>query len=42
MRRSQAQNAVNDCFGVIPNTFIACGEGGNYCSQRCFEAGERK
>lgn len=24
-----------DCHGVIPNTFIACGEGGNYCSDAC-------
>ena len=29
---------VNDeCFSVIPNTFIACGENGNYCSQRCWD-----
>lgn len=23
------------CRGVIPNTFIMCSEGGNYCSQEC-------
>ena len=23
------------CKGVIPNTFIACGEGNNYCSTNC-------
>lgn len=23
------------CQGVIPNTFIACGEGGNFCSNPC-------
>lgn len=23
------------CQGVIPNTFIACGEGGNFCSNSC-------
>lgn len=24
-----------DCTLVIPDTFIACGEGGNYCSDEC-------
>lgn len=23
------------CHGVIPKTFIACGEGENYCSEEC-------
>lgn len=23
------------CHGVIPGTFIACGEGENYCSDEC-------
>jgi hypothetical protein len=23
------------CSGVIPSTFIACGEDGNYCSEAC-------
>lgn len=23
------------CKGVIPDTFIACGEGGNFCSSEC-------
>jgi hypothetical protein len=23
------------CSGVIPGSFIACGEGGNYCSDPC-------
>lgn len=27
--------AVECCHGVIPNTFVACGEGGNYCSDEC-------
>lgn len=27
-----------DCQQVIPNTFIACGEGGNYCSDACYQA----
>jgi hypothetical protein len=27
----------SDCKQVIPGTFIACGEGGNYCSQECME-----
>jgi hypothetical protein len=26
---------VPSCRGVIPNTFIACGEGENYCSDEC-------
>lgn len=25
------------CTGVIPDTFIACGEGGNYCSESCMK-----
>ena len=25
------------CLGVIPNTFIMCGEMGQYCSQECME-----
>jgi len=29
-----------ECSGVIPGTFIACGEGGNYCSAEC-ERGEK-
>lgn len=28
------------CSLVIPNTFIACGEGGNYCSAECLKRGE--
>lgn len=23
------------CLAVIPETFIACGEGGSYCSETC-------
>jgi len=26
------------CTGVIPNTCIACGEEGQYCSKECWEA----
>lgn len=26
-----------ECNGVIPGTFVACGEAGNYCSERCLE-----
>ena len=26
-----------ECFGLIPNTFIVCGEDGNYCSQNCWD-----
>ena len=26
-----------DCKGVIPNSLIVCGEGGNYCSDTCLE-----
>jgi hypothetical protein len=25
----------DNCLGVIPNTFIMCGEMGQYCSQEC-------
>jgi hypothetical protein len=32
--------AASSCLGVIPKTYIACGEGGNYCSQECFENAE--
>lgn len=28
------------CAGVIPGTFIMCGEGGNYCSDECRLAAE--
>ena len=28
---------TNHCTGVIPGTFIACGEGGNYCSEECMQ-----
>jgi len=28
---------LDGCTGVIPGTFIACGEGGNYCSATCRE-----
>lgn len=27
----------SNCFGNIPNTFIMCGEGGNFCSEECAE-----
>lgn len=30
--------AASECKGVIPDTFIACGEGGNFCSDICREA----
>lgn len=26
---------IPKCLGVIPGTFIACGEGGNYCRPAC-------
>lgn len=28
---------MSNCKDVIPGTFIACGEGDNYCSQECLE-----
>lgn len=28
------------CEDVIPGTFIACGEGGNYCSDECLTIAE--
>ena len=28
---------MEHCAGVIPNTFIACGEGGNFCSESCLQ-----
>ena len=24
------------CHGIIPDTYIACGEDGNYCSEGCW------
>lgn len=30
-----AEAARGKCAGTIPNTFIACGEGGSYCSETC-------
>ena len=30
------------CQEVIPGTFVACGEGGNYCSQACQQKGFSK
>ncbi len=30
------------CALVIPGTFIACGEGGNYCSSPCWAKAERE
>jgi hypothetical protein len=27
------------CLGIIPNTFIICGEDGNYCSDYCWQMG---
>ena len=33
--------ALLTCAGVIPNTFIACGEGGNACGSLCFEDQQR-
>lgn len=29
------QTTCKECLGVIPGTFIVCGEGDNYCSQEC-------
>lgn len=28
----------HECKLVVPGTFTACGEGGNYCSQECLDA----
>ena len=33
---------MNDCKLVIPGTFIACGEGGNFCSEKCYEKSRNK
>lgn len=41
-------NTDNDsCIGVIPGTFIMCGEGGEFCSETCernarFKAAQEK
>ena len=32
----------DECLLVIPNTFIACGEGGNYCSDECMRRANEK
>ena len=33
----QPDTGDHECAGVIPNTFIMCGEDGNYCSTECQE-----
>ncbi len=33
--------SVEECKVIIPGTFIACGEGGNYCSEPCKLAADR-
>ena len=39
--KHKCQNVIRDkqvCQNVISDTFIMCGEGGNYCSIECFES----
>lgn len=26
-----------ECLGVVPGTYIICGEGGNHCSEACLQ-----
>jgi hypothetical protein len=40
VRRQITQLLEEKCKGVIPNTFIVCGEGGNYCSEACHSQAE--
>ena len=37
---SMTKQANGECLGVIPGTFVACGEGGNYCSVACHLRGQ--
>jgi hypothetical protein len=39
MRNEKIGEYIMDpkCFGVIPGTFIACGEDGNFCSDYCMD-----
>ncbi len=30
------------CSNVVPNTFIICGENGNYCSEECYNERQKK
>jgi hypothetical protein len=32
----------DNCLGVIPNTFIMCGEMGQYCSHECMRKANEK
>ena len=36
MCEKSAVETEDQCLFVIPNTFIMCGEGGNYCSDYCY------
>ena len=33
---SSESDKIDECTGVIPGTFIACGEGEQYCSDFCW------
>lgn len=35
LRRERDEARSGKCLDVIPGTFIACGDGGNYCSEAC-------
>ncbi|CAN5950742.1 unnamed protein product [Sphagnum jensenii] len=35
-KNEQGEYLEEACHGVIPGTFILCGEGGNYCSDSCY------
>jgi len=30
------------CSNVIPNTFVICGENGNFCSEKCYNERQKK
>lgn len=35
-QREYLEDTHHECDIVISGTFIACGEGGNFCSDECF------
>jgi len=35
MSKQEIESQEHICSQVIPDTFIMCGEGGNYCSPEC-------
>ncbi len=36
------EEKVEECLGLIPGTFIMCGEAGQYCSDACWNDSKEK